>query len=199
MCVVKRCVMEHDFIKATTEYIFLRDEPAESDVIFVPGSMCYLLPEKAAELYRAGMAKYVIPSGKYSVVTNTLSKQNPHEKYHGQWETEAEFFAHVLRACGVPSEAILTECESTFTYQNAVFTRKITDGLCIDVKRAILCCKPYHARRAYTYYKREFPEAEIRVCPVESDETSADNWYRSEKGTARVMGELRRISEQLMR
>ncbi len=191
--------MKHDLIKDTTEYIFLRDEPQRSDVIFIPGSMCYLLPERAAELYSRGYAKYVIPSGKYSVVTNTLSKQNPTVKYHGDWATEAEFFKHVLVENGVPEDAVIAECESTFTYQNAINTKKITDRMGIDVKRAILCCKAYHARRAYTYYKRAFKDSEIYVCPVESGGVSAENWYTTEDGIKKVTGELRRISEQLLK
>ncbi len=191
--------MEHSFIKDTTEYIFLKDEPVISDVIFIPGSMCYLLPEKAAELYKAGYARYVIPSGKYSVVTNTLSRQNPDIKYHGDWRTEAEFFRHVLIENGVPAEAVIPECESTFTYQNAVNTKRITDSRGIEVKRAILCCKAYHARRAYTYYKQEFKDTEIFVCPVDSGGVSADNWYTTEDGMKKVGGELRRIQEQLLK
>ncbi len=191
--------MQHDFIKDTTDYIFLKDEPQVSDVIFIPGSMCYLLPERAAELYRDGMARYIIPSGKYSVVTNTLSRQNPDEKYHGDWSSEAEFFAHVLKENGVPAEAIYTECESTYTYQNALNTKALTDRLGIRVDRAILCCRSYHARRAYTYYSRVFTDTEIFVCPVEHGDACRDNWYKNEVGIKRVAGEIQRITEQLMK
>ncbi len=190
--------MEHGFIKDITDYIFIEDELEKSDVIFIPGSMCYLLPEKAAELYRAGMARYIIPSGKYSVLTNALSAQNPTVKYNGEWSTEAEFFAYVLRKNGVDKEAVIPECESMYTYQNVLFTKALTDRLGIKVERAILCCKAYHARRAYTYYKREYPDAEILVCPCDKENVGPDNWYKTEKGIRCVSGELRRISEQLM-
>lgn len=187
--------MDKDFIKATTEYIFLRDEPKRADVIFIPGCMNYLLPEYAAHLCNSGFAKYIIPSGRHSITRGELTRQSPREKYRFDGDSEAEFFAHVLRANGVAEDAILCECESEYTYQNAFFTRALTDREGICVNKALLVCRPFHARRAYSYYKWAFPDTDILVCPAEKDEINAENWFLTESGTDRVLGELKRISD----
>ena len=60
---------------------------------------------------------------------------------------------NVLLKNGVPEEAILMENQATFTYENAIFSRQVTDLHKIQVKKAILCCKTYHARRSLMYYQ----------------------------------------------
>ena len=62
--------------------------------------------------------------------------------------------------------AILQEKQATYTYENAIFSRKLTDKLGLDIKKAILVCQAYHARRASLYYQVCYPETEILVCPV---------------------------------
>lgn len=187
-----------DFIKDTTEFIFLQNEPQESDVIFIPGSSNPTLPRYAAELYHNGYAPYLIPSGKYSIKRGSYLPSAPGTETEGIiYKTECEMYTDILIKSGVPVKAILPEDESQYTYQNAFFTRRLTDkkGLC--VKRAILVCHAFHARRAYTYYKWAFPECEILICPVVTNGIGRDSWYRSETGICRVMGELTRLGSQM--
>lgn len=187
-----------DFIKNTTEYIFLENEPQVSDVIFLPGSSNPLLPARAAELYLQGFAEYIIPSGKYSIKRGFYLPSAAGTETEGiAYKTECEMYTDVLLKHGVPYKAILGEDESQFTYQNAFFTRKLTDKKGIQVKKALLVCHAFHARRAYTYYKWAFPEAEILVCPVVTNNISKDNWYANETGRCRVMGELTRLGSQM--
>lgn len=187
-----------DFIKDTTEYIFLQNEPVKSDVIFLPGSSNPLLPRHAAELYSKGYAPYVIPSGKYSIKRGAYLPSAPGTETEGIiYKTECEMYTDILLKAGVPMKAILPEDEAQYTYQNAVFTRKLTDKKELQIKRAILVCHAFHARRAYTYYKWAFPESEILVCPVVTNEISRDNWYTTDTGRCRVMGELTRLGAQM--
>jgi hypothetical protein len=72
-----------DFIKDTTEYIFLENEVKISDVIFVPGSSNPLLPRRAAELYLEGFAKYVMPSGKHSITRGEYMPSLPGTETEG--------------------------------------------------------------------------------------------------------------------
>ena len=97
---------------------------------------------------------------------------------------------------GVPAEAILKEREATYTYQNAINTRKLLDERGIEVKRAILCCQAYHARRSKLYYQVMFPETEIFVCPTVTKGVTRENWYRSERGRELVLGEIERCGSQ---
>ena len=74
----------------------------------------------------------------------------------------------VLLANGVPDRAILREDEATFTYQNAIYSRRRTDAEKLTVRCAILCCMPVHARRAKMYYQTLYPDSELFLCPTPS-------------------------------
>ena len=52
-----------EFIRDITEFIFLRDEPQRSDVIFLPGGSVPEQPEYAAKLYREGLLHILLPDG----------------------------------------------------------------------------------------------------------------------------------------
>ena len=83
------------------------------------------------------------------------------EYYNGDYETEWDFLKDVLIKNGVPEKAILREDQATFTYENAIYSRQVTDREHLDIKKAILCCKSCHARRALMYYKLLYPDTEI--------------------------------------
>ena len=50
------------------------------------------------------------------------------------------------------------------------------------------------------FFSSAFPESEIRIAAVDACDNeldiTRDNWYKSEKGIKRVMGELARCGEQ---
>ena len=184
-----------------SDFIFKEDVPEKSDAIFIPGGSYCELPELAAELYKKGLAPIVIPSGKYSITRGQMNgPASGVDKYTGNYITEAEFFADVLVKNGVPKANILEENEAEYTYQNAQFTRRLLAAQGIEVKKAILVCKAFHARRSYMYYQREFPEVTFYVVPVKTayPEVQKDNWYLSEAGRKRVFGELERIGTQFV-
>ena len=187
-----------DFIKDTTEYIFISSDPQPSDVIFLPGGSDPALPERAAELYLQGYAPLLLPSGRYGkLIGHFKTPKRGREIYSGDYETEAEFYRDVLIKNGVPETAVLCEDRAEFTYQNAQFSKRLLDGLGIKVRCAILVCKAFHARRAYTYYQNAFPEAEISVVAVPGKDITKEEWYKTGAGRRRVAGELKRLGEQL--
>ena len=53
-----------EWIDDITRFIFLCDEPAPADIIFVPGNGHAEPSELAAKLYREGYAPRVLPSGR---------------------------------------------------------------------------------------------------------------------------------------
>ena len=59
--------MNNRIITDISNYIFVSDEPEKVDAIFLPGGSHPDQPEYAAELYRKGYAKWLIPSGGVSV------------------------------------------------------------------------------------------------------------------------------------
>ena len=189
--------MYHRFIEQISEFIFAEDEPEKADIIFIPGNGYSQMAEKAAALYGEKYAPFVLPSGKYSITVGkfggVLSGQ---ERYNGNYRTEWEFLKDVLVKNHVPDEVILKEDQATFTWENARLSREVTDKAEIKIKKALLCCKNYHARRALMYYQRAYPEAEFRVCPCCVDGVTKENWMNSEESIQSVLGEAQRIVTQ---
>ena len=176
------------FLEELTNFIFLEDEPQKADVIFLPGSEEGVLAKTAARLYLEGYAPLIVPSGKYAKWTG--------HSMVDQFETESDHFAYLLMEEGVPEEAILNEREPTYTYQNAINTRKLLDERGIKVKKALLCCHAYHARRSKLYYQILFPETEILVIPTITKGITRDNWFRNREMSDIVLGEIERCGSQ---
>ena len=193
-------------IKDITEFIFVSDEPTKqkSDIIFLPGSSNPELPETAAQLYAEKYAPLILPTGRSSIKAEStkfagvITKRGIYDK---DYETECEFYTDVLIKNGVPQSAILCEDKSTYTKENAVFSRKITNENNLEIKSALICCKSFHARRCLMYYQLAFPETEIKIVPVNCaayEEFRSDNWFLSKNGINRVLGELQRCGNQFM-
>lgn len=189
--------MNDKFLNQITEFIFVEDKAEKSDMIFIPGSGFPQLAEEAAKLYHQGLAPYILPSGKYSILNGKFAGvQEKQELYDGEYETEWEFLKEVLKKNQVSEEHILREDNATYTYENAIYSRKVTDRLGMEIKKAILCCKPYHARRSLLYYQLLYPETQFYVCPIQDSDVKRDNWYLTEKGIRLVFGEVQKIGEQ---
>ena len=189
--------MYEKFLKQTEDFIFIDDKPEKADVIFVPGNGYPQMAEKAAELYRRGLAPRVLPSGRYSVTVGKFAGVLDREEYYnGDYETEWDFLKDVLIKNGVPEKAILREDQATFTYENAIYSRQVTDREHLDIKKAILCCKSCHARRALMYYKLLYPDTEFFVILCCVDSINKDNWSETNEGIDEVMGEITRIIKQ---
>lgn len=178
------------FIRSVTDFVFIAHEPAPCDIIFVPGSARPQHVDKAAEMYLAGYAPLLLPSGRFGIGS---------ERFLGDpaFDTEWSWMRSLLLQAGVPDSAILREDRSTYTWENAQFSRQVTDAAAIRVKRAMLCCKSYHARRALLYYQAAYPETEFLVCPAEVTGLSRNDWYLSPEGRQHVLGEVRRLGDQV--
>jgi uncharacterized SAM-binding protein YcdF (DUF218 family) len=188
--------MKSKMIQDITEFIFVEDKPEISDVIFIPGSSKWELSEKAAQLYNQGYAKYIIPAGKYTSKLGRFPNEKiSNEIYIGEFETDFDFCSNVLRKNGVPENVILCENQSTNTYENAQFSKNVLDWKNITAGKAILCCQAFHARRALITYVHWFPETIFYVIPCVTQGISSGNWWKSEYGLARVLGELEKCGK----
>lgn len=184
------------FLKNFTDFIFLEEQPEKADMIFVPGNGYPQMAERAADLWKNGYAPWILPSGRYSVVTGEFSGVLAKaDIYQGQYETEWEFLKSVLLKNGVDEQAILKENQATYTYQNAIFSREVTDKKGISVKKGIICCKAQHARRCKMYYQLLYPQAKLLICPSDVG-INKENWYRSPNGIEEVLGEMERCGKQ---
>ncbi len=191
--------MNDRIINDITNYIFVSDEPEVADVIFLPGGMHPQQPEYAAELYRRGYAKWIVPSGymgvKWDFWPGVADKA---EIYTGTYATECEFFIAVLTKNGVPRDAIIPEDAARHTRDNAFLSRKVVDASSIRIKTALIVCKEFHARRCLMLYQLAFPDVKFKVCPVNCSNITKENWHKSERGINRVMGELSRCGNQFV-
>ena len=186
-------------ISDISDYIFVSNEPAKVDAIFLPGGSHPQQPEYAAELYRKGYTRWIIPSGGVSVKRDKWpGVRAKAEIYNGAYQSDCEFFADVLMKNGVPAEAIVGENKSGHTRDNAFFSREALDKKGIELQSALIVCKAFHARRCLMLYQMAFPNVEIKVCPVHCFDITKDNWYMTEQGIDRVLGELSRCGNQFV-
>ena len=191
--------MYEEFIKETSKFIFAENKPEKADIIFVPGNGYSQMAERAAQLYAKKYDPFVLPSGKYSISTGRFGGVLTGQKrYSGEYQTEWEFMKDVLLKEGVPEEVILREDGATFTYQNAINSRKVTDAVGIRVKKAIICCKAQHARRCKLYYQYLYPQTTFLICPSDVG-INRENWFDTQKGRKEVLGEVEKCGEQLQR
>lgn len=178
-----------------TDFIFVEDAPQEADIIFIPGSGYGELALRAAELYHQKLAGQIVASGKYSILGDSFAGPLSPQEYVGKsYETESDFLTAVLVERGVPRSAVLQEKQATYTYENAIYTAKLLEGR--TIRRALLVCQAFHARRSLLYYKILFPETEILVCPVQTRGITKDNWYLDADRIDIVLGEVERCGGQ---
>lgn len=191
--------MENRIINDITNFIFVEDQPQKVDAIFLPGGSHPEQPEYAAELYRKGYAKWLIPSGGVSVKRDKwLGVRSKADMYNGDYQSDSEFFTDVFVKNGVPADIIVGEDKSGHTRDNAFLSRMVVDEKGIEIKTAIIVCKAFHARRCLMLYQMAFPDTTFYVCPVVCMGITKDNWYKSEQGIDRVLGELARCGNQFV-
>ncbi|MBE6552088.1 MAG: YdcF family protein [Ruminococcaceae bacterium] len=196
-------------IKAVSDFIFMDDIELSdtdalyennadkvSDIIFVPGDSHPHSSERAAILWKAGLAPKILISGNYGMKNGTfVGIQAKANIYNGDYSSEVELMTDVLLKNGVDESCILTEGEARHTKENALFSRKICDENGVFPRKAIICCKSFHARRCFMSYALAFPDTKLFVSSVNVYDITKDNWYTFEYGIHRVMGEVKRCGE----
>ena len=191
--------MDNRIITDISNYIFVSDALERADAIFLPGGSHPEQPEYAAELYREGYAKWLIPSGGVSVKRDSWpGVRSKAEIYDGDYKSDCEFFTDAFLKNGVPASAIIGEDKSGHTRDNAFLSRKAVDEAGIEIKTALIVCKAFHARRCLMLYQMAFPDVALKVIPVHCMNITKENWYKSEVGIDRVLGELARCGNQFV-
>lgn len=88
------------------------------------------------------------------------------------------------------------EYKSGHTRDNAFFSRNVVNDNGLKINTAMIVCKAFHARRCLMLYQLAFPDTEFIVCPVYCYNITKNNWYTTEQGINRVLGELSRCGNQ---
>lgn len=182
-----------------TDFIFVENEPRKADLIIAVGGSYPQLPEKAAELYREGFAPCVLTTGRF---THNLGHfrgvSDKIDVYSKPYITECDFYHDVLIKNGVPESAVIREDKSEYTRQNAEFSRALVDGKGLKADTVLVVCKSFHARRCQMFFQSAFAESEVLMIPVDiRTGEGRDDWFKSEKGIQRILGELKRCGEQI--
>lgn len=190
----------NQFITDISNFIFVADEPVKVDAIFLPGGSHPEQPEYAARLYNEGYAKYIVPSGGISVKLDKWpGVRSKADVYSGDYQSDHDFFVDVFLKNGVPKDAIITgENKSGHTRDNAFLSRKVVDESGTKIKTAMIVCKAFHARRSLMLYQLAFADVQFIVCPVHCCNITKENWFTTEQGIDRVLGELSRCGNQFV-
>jgi len=177
--------MTHPF-DCISDFVFVEHEVVSSDILLVPGGSVPAQMHRAIELYRSGIAPWILPSGGPS----------PHLK---DWASEWEFYRSLAVKAGIPEKAILQEDRATNTLENAMYSWRVIQEAGLQITKAVLVCKAHHSRRALLTYQAMFPlGVEFTVSPIlDSRNIGRDNWYLDEQKTHYVFEELRKIGKFL--
>ena len=177
----------HALAEKLWHYHKMNHELSRADAILVLCSHDTAVAERGAQLFLDGWAPLLIFSGGLGTITRQL--------WH---EPEADQFARIAVAMGVPPERILVENRSTNTGENVLFTRRLLDERQLSPQRFILVQKPYMERRSYATFKQRWPEKDVSVT---SPQVSFDEYVNGYSNTALssddvvaiMVGDLQRI------
>lgn len=140
------------FARLVWDYHHVQHTLAPADCIIVLGSHDTRVAERGAEVFLAGYAPLLVFSGNLGTLTS------------GVWDRpEAEIFADVAAAMGVPRQRMLIEARATNTGENVDFSRRLLSEHGIEPKRAIAVQKPYMERRTLATFRQRWPELDVVV------------------------------------
>ena len=134
-------------VKIIWDFMHMGQEPEKADVIVGFGCYDEDIPKRCAELYHQGYAPYVCFSG--GLGRNTS----------GIWSrSEAERFAAVAIAAGVPENRIILEDKSTNSAENLLFTPKVLADRGVKAEKIIAVHKPYMEKRLWAAMQVYWPD-----------------------------------------
>jgi uncharacterized SAM-binding protein YcdF (DUF218 family) len=140
------------FARILWDYHHVQHTLAPADCIIVLGSHDTRVAERGAELFLAGFAPLIVFSGYLGALTS------------GVWDRpEAEIFADVAAARGVPRERMLIEARATHTGENVDFSRRLLREHGVEPRKAIAVQKPYMERRTLATFQQRWPELDVAV------------------------------------
>lgn len=136
-------------IQILWDFMHMNQELEAADVIVGFGCYDEDIPKRCAELFHRGFAPYVCFSG--GLGRNTS----------GIWsKSEAERFAAIAIAEGLPEERIILENKSTNSAENLLFTPRVLAEAGVKAGRIIAVHKPYMERRLWAAMQVYWPETE---------------------------------------
>lgn len=132
-------------IELLWQYMQLQHRLTSVDCLLVMCSNDLRVAEHAANLYKQGYAPYILFSGGEGRFTEGLFEKS-----------EAETFAELAKASGVPEEAILLETKSSNSGENVRFSEQLLIDKGLVFESFILVQKPFMERRALATFEKQW-------------------------------------------
>ena len=166
------------------DYHHVNHTLAPADVIIVLGSHDTRVAERGAEVFLAGWAPLIVFSGNLGALTSDI------------WtRPEAEIFAEVAQAKGVPRDRMLLDPRATHTGENVSFSRALLAERGIHPRTVIAVQKPYMERRTLATFGQRWPDVDVIVT---SPQISFDDYPRPDISRDNVihimLGDLQRLT-----
>ena len=169
--------------KIIWEYHHMHQPLKKADCIFVLGSHDTRVADYAIDLFSKNLAPYILFSGGLG----RLTEGNFHK-------SEAELFADIAIARGVPEEKIIIENKSTNTGQNIEFSKELLKERGFNFDTFILVQKPYMERRTFSTFRKVWPEKDFVVTsPQISYEEYPNKEIPKDDVINTMVGDLQRI------
>jgi len=147
-----------DWARTLWDYHHVHHALEKADCIIALGSHDTRVAERGAEVFLGGWAPILVCSGHLGALTSSLWSRS-----------EAEVFADVAVARGVPRDRILLESRSTNTGENVEFSRQLLEEKGLRPRKAIAVQKPYMERRTLATFAQRWPELEVVVTSPQVD------------------------------
>lgn len=134
-----------DFLSESTR----EEKLPVADALFVFGHYDPHPALQAAKLWNMGKAPTIIISGK------------GRDKIPQGFETEADFYASLIKNEGVPQSALVLEKESTNTLENVQLGMAMGETSGLHATSLILCALPPLLRRSLATFRKQFPDVSV--------------------------------------
>jgi uncharacterized SAM-binding protein YcdF (DUF218 family) len=164
-------------------YSACRDPLEQADCLMVLCSHDRRVATYAAELFLQRWAPYLVFTGGRSELTARIYDK-----------AEAEVFADIAEAAGVPRDRVITETESTNTGQNFEFTRRLLAQRALHFESFIFIQKPNMLRRVRATAMKLWPDKRfVTTSPDRTFEASVHEHVSEQHLVHEVVGDLQRI------
>ena len=183
----------HEASKKLFEYLYLKETPKQAKIIFGFGHFDMKIPERCAQLYLEGFAKYIILTGGIGAGTADLGMP------------EADAFKNYIQQNypQIPAENLIVENKSTNTGENLRFSINILQEKFpelwkkIETGDILIVANAFRQRRVELTTKKILPKASLISCPPETSFESECILFEA-KGQhlqEQLPGEIKRIME----
>jgi len=171
------------------DYLAKTDSIAKADLAFVFGGPGDQRAHDAVALFKEGVVPKIL-------FTGSKASYLPEQEV-----TEADYFAGIAKAQGVPEDALILEKDSRNTPENAVFSVRKLKEIGFLPKTIIAISLPYHMRRSYFTLKGIIDwDCSILCRPTRSAKYTCENYYRDKNGLTYVVYEyLKLYAARLMK